>query len=267
MIIKIGRFEFTEVRDGVLYKNLSDYPNITDWELQTVLDFIAYEENCGRSCVIEAEEAVAEAIERFKAEDHAGRVPVPEKLTECTACPKYGGCMTDLVCHTYPMENAVKILDCGSLLSPVKARGLPASELKKEKRNAANDPEDYFSYIMFAWGNCQAGDRLVVERRLGRFPIESDLAAGFEPGVRFFFRYDVLCSHPKAVHDGVLPLKIEDEVALAEWVHAVIVPELHRAEISPHIPDGLKDRVHFLDSAGCDIWEWSERVYEFAKSL
>ena len=179
MIIKIGRFEFTEVWDGVLYKNLSDYPNITDWELQTVLDFIAYEENCGRSCVIEAEEAVAEAIERFKAVNHAGRVPVPEKLTECTACPKYGGCMTDLVCHTSPVENAVKILDCGSLLSPVKARGLPASELKKEKRNAANDPEDYFSYIMFAWGNCQAGDRLVVERRLGRFPIESDLAAGF----------------------------------------------------------------------------------------
>ena len=31
MLIKIGGFEFTMVWDGVFYKNLSDYPNITDW--------------------------------------------------------------------------------------------------------------------------------------------------------------------------------------------------------------------------------------------
>ncbi len=30
MIIKIGNFEFTDVWDGVLYKKLSDYPNISD---------------------------------------------------------------------------------------------------------------------------------------------------------------------------------------------------------------------------------------------
>ena len=267
MLIMINRFEFTECWDGVLYKNLSDYPNITDREIQSVLDFIAYEEMHGRSCVIEADETIIRAIERFRAEKRTERVPMPEKLTECTACPKYRGCMTDLVCHTSPVENAVKIFDCGSLLSPVIARGMTAAELVREKRNAANDPEDYFHYVMFAWGNCQAGDRLVMERRLGRAPDESELGAGFAPGVRFFFRYDALKQHPGAVFDGVLPMKIRDEVVLADWVHAVIVPECHRSEIFPHIPDGLKDKVHFLDSAGLNIWEWSERVYEYAKRL
>lgn len=40
---------------------------------------------------------------------------------------------------------------------------------------AANDPEDYFDYVMFAWGNCQASDRLVMKRKLGRFPDENGL--------------------------------------------------------------------------------------------
>ncbi len=78
-------------------------------------------------------------------------------------------------------------------------------------RNAANDPEDYFQYIMFAWGNCQAGDRLVMERALGRFPDENDLSINFEPGVRFFFRYDTLSVHPNVTFEGVLPFKIKLE--------------------------------------------------------
>ena len=48
--------------------------------------------------------------------------------------------MTDYVCHMSPVENAVKILECGRLLSPVRARKMRAAELRKEGRNAANDP-------------------------------------------------------------------------------------------------------------------------------
>ena len=43
MLIRIGEFEFTECWDSILYKKLSDYPRITDWEVQTILDFIRYE--------------------------------------------------------------------------------------------------------------------------------------------------------------------------------------------------------------------------------
>lgn len=175
--------------------------------------------------------------------------------------------MTDFVCHTSPVENALKILDCGSLLSPVPARGMPAKELKAEKRNAANDPEDYFEYVMFAWGNCQAGDRLVMERKLGSFPDENDLSTGFTPGVRFFFKYNEIIRHPNAVFDGVLPLKIKDGIALNNWVHAIIVPTIYRDDIKPHIPENIREKVHFVDNDCKNIWEWSEKVYEYTKNI
>ena len=266
MIIKIGQFDITECWDGVLYKKLSDYPRITDWEIQTILDFIRYEKSNGRECPIEAEESIIRAIERYKTEYENGvRISPPNRITECTACHKYKGCMTDLVCHTSPLENAIKILDCGSLLSPVLARGISAKELQAEERNAANDPEDYFDYIMFAWGNCQSGDRLVTERKLGRFPTEEDLEKNFTPGVRFFFRYDELICHPNATFDGVLPLKVKDEVVLENRVSAIIVPEIYRNILEPHIKEALRSRIHYLNFDGEDIWEWSDKAYEYAK--
>ncbi|MCR5608137.1 MAG: hypothetical protein K6G26_03660 [Lachnospiraceae bacterium] len=268
MLIKIGNFDCTECWDGVFYKKLSDYPHITEWEIQTILDFIEYEKSYNRPCEIEAKSSILDAIENYKELYKEGiRVNVPEKITECTACPKYKGCMTDYVCHTAPIENAIKILDCGSLLSPVKARNISACELKAESRNAANDPEDFFLYIMFAWGNCQAGDRLVMERKLGRFPDETDLSTNFTPGVRFFFKYDTIIKHPAATFEGVLPLKIKDEVILKDWVYSIIIPEMYREIMTPHIPATLKDKVHFIENDCKDIWEWSEKVYEYTAHL
>ena len=45
---------------------------------------------------------------------------------------------------------------------------------------------------MFAWGYCQAGDRLVMERKLKRFPTDEDLSVNFTPGIRFYFKYNDL---------------------------------------------------------------------------
>lgn len=268
MIIKIGNFDCTECWDGVFYKKLSAYPNITDWEIQTILDFIAYEEKYGRKCEIEADNKIINFIEEFKKTSaEKPRIGVPNKITECTACPTYKGCMTDFVCHTSPVENAIKIFDCGSLLSPVKARKISAKELAAESRNAAHDPEDYFEYIMFAWGNCQAGDRLVMERKLKRFPDEKDLSVDFTPGVRFFFKYDEIIKHPNAVFEGVLPLKIKDEVVLKDWIHSIIIPIKEKNIVEKHISDVLKDKVHYLENDCKDIWEWSENVYEYIERI
>ena len=109
MKIKIGNFDCTECWDGVFYKKLSAFPKITDWEIQTVLDFIAYEKLYGRECQIEASDEIISQIEQFKSQNKM-RLSAPAKITECTACPTYKGCMTDFVCHTSPVENAVKIL-------------------------------------------------------------------------------------------------------------------------------------------------------------
>lgn len=268
MLIKIGQFECTECWDGVFYKKLSDYPRITEWEIQSVLDFIRYENDNGRKCKIEADKSITDIIESYKQRYNTGRrIEVPRIITECTACPTYKGCMTDFVCHTSPIENAVKIIECGRLLSPVIARNKPAKELKAEKANAANDPEDFFEYIMFAWGNCQAGDRLVMERKLGRFPTEEDLSIGFTPGVRFFFRYDNIIKHPQAVFDGVLPLKIKNEVILKDWVHSIVVPENYKDKVKNIVCDEMKSKVYYLPYDCKNIWEWSEKVYEYARNI
>ncbi len=268
MVIKIGNFEFTEVWDGVFYKKLSQYPKITPWEIRTILEFLAYEKRYGRECTIECEDqAVLDAVyEGIAHKERYLSTPRPELLTECTACPVRRGCATEYVCHTTSPDNAVKILDCGKLLSALRARNQSVEILMGEKRNAANDPADYFDYIMLAWGNCQAGDRLVMERALGRFPNEEDLSAHFEPGVRFYFRYAQLAKHPNVVFDGVLPMKIQDEIILKDWVYKIVIPGKLKGKLAPHIPDTLKDRVIYVEVPCKDIWDWSEKVYRIIES-
>lgn len=268
MLIKIGDFEFTEVWDGVFYKKLSNYPQVTDWEIRTLIEFIEYEESHGRLCTIECEDkALLRSIDsQLRERDKYRRVPRPKLLTECTACRYRKGCLTDFVCHTTSPENAVRIFESGKLLSAVNARQAPAEELMKESRNAASDPADYFDYIMFAWGNCQAGDRLVMERKLGRFPTEEDLSAGFEPGIRFYFLYDELIRHPGAVCDGVLPMKVKDEVVLSDWVYRIVVPTKLAEAVDRFIPGNLRERVLYVENDCRDIWDWSEKVYRIIES-
>ena len=155
----------------------------------------------------------------------------------------------------------MKIFESGKLLSAVKARRISAQLLMAESRNAAHDPADFFDYIMFAWGNCQAGDRLVMERKFNRSPNKNDLSVDFTPGIRFYFRYDELITHPNAVIDGFLPLKIKDELVLSEWVYAIIVPMIHKSELELRIPSNLKNKVIYVENDCKDIWDWSEKVY------
>ena len=263
MLIKVGDFEFTEVWDGVLYKKLSRYPDITDWEIRNLIEFIEYEKMHGRACRIECEDAALQAklLSCISEKNKYIHTPRPRLITECTACPTRKGCATEYVCHTTSPENAVSIFQSGKLLSALNARKVPVEALMEEKRNAANDPADYFEYIMFSWGNCQAGDRLVMERKLGRFPDEKDLSIDFTPGVRFYFRYEDLVKHPAAVFDGVLPMKVKDELILADWACAIVIPADLRTRLDALIPADLKDRVLYIENDCKDIWEWSEKVY------
>ena len=263
MIIKLRNDDCTEVWDGVFYKKLSDYPHITDWEMRTLIEFIEYEKKYGRECTFECDdEALLETVmEKIATPEKYRNVSRPKLLTECTACPYRKGCVTDFVCHTTSLDNAIKIFECGSLLSAINARKVSVEELMAENRNAANDPADYFEYIMFAWGNCQGGDRLVMERALERFPTEEDLSVNFNPGVRFYFKYDELIKHPKAICDGFLPMKVKDEVVLRDWVHKIIIPTKLKDALESYIPQELIDRVIYVENDCKDIWDWAEKVY------
>lgn len=263
MLIKVGDFEFTEVWDGVLYKKLSDYPHITDWEIRNLIDFIEYESVNGRQCEIQCdnEELLKIINKKIMEKDKYVNVSRPALITECTACHYRRGCVTKYVCHTTSPDNAIKIFESGKLLSALNARKVPVEELMTEKRNAANDPADYFEYVMLAWGNCQAGDRLVMERKLGRFPDEEDLSVNFTPGVRFYFKYDKLVKHPQVVFDRVLPMKVKDEIVLKDWVEAIVIPTELREIIEVAVPKDLSERVIYVENDCKDIWEWSEKVY------
>ena len=263
MLIKIGDFEYSQVWDGVFYKRLSNYPQISDWEIRTIIEFVKYEKRYGRECKIECEDRdVLNLInESFINKEKYLSTSRPKLLTECTACPYRKGCVTDYVCHTTSLDNAKKIFECGKLLSALNARKVSVEELMSEKRNAANDPADYFEYIMFAWGNCQAGDRLVMERKLGRFPNDEDLSVNFTPGVRFYFRYDALLKHPNAVCDGVLPMKVKDEIILSDWVYKIVIPMKLKNDLGLYIPANLNDKIIYIENDCKDIWDWSEKVY------
>lgn len=269
MVIKVGDFEFTEVWDGVLYKKLSNYPKISDWEIRNIIEFMEYEKENGRDCSIECDNKdLLETIQmKISDKDNYINTPCPNLITECTACPDRKGCETEFVCHTTSIENAIKIFESGKLLSALKARQISVEQLMKEKRNAANDPADYFEYIMLSWGNCQAGDRLVMERKLERFPDEKDLSEDFTPGIRFYFRYEDLIKHHGAVFDGVLPLKVKDEINLYEWLYAIVIPTELKDKMENNIPHILNDKVIYIENDCKDIWEWSEKVYCMIEKL
>ena len=268
MQINIANHDYTIVWDGVYYFAMSDYPNITPWELKKIITFIDYERKHGRETEILCEDekiqaSIRDAITNPEALFH---VSVPVKITECTACKQHG-CLTKFVCHTATAENAMHILASGKLLSAVKVFGKTGDELVLDKRNTIGDPADYFEYIMFAWGNCQAGDRLVMERSLGRNPTDEELEKSLTPGVRFYFRHEDIIRHPGYVFDGYHPAKIKDELELSDNLYACIVPEQYRSELMNHVKSEIANRVFYLPQDGLGVWDWAEKVYDFVVGL
>ncbi|MCL2771728.1 MAG: hypothetical protein FWD71_00120 [Oscillospiraceae bacterium] len=264
MIVNIANYDFPGMWDNTYYFALSDYPTISDWELRKLILFVDYEKSHGRET-----EIICESNEITQAVNNALANPAsflsaqkPDIITECTAC-RQKGCLADYLCHTASIENAKSIFRCGKLLSAVKARNKTREELAEEPRNAAKDPPDYFDYIMMAWGNCQAGDRLVMERLLCRFPDEYDLSVDFKPGVRFYFKYTVLENHRDFTNDGMHPAKIKNELLLSDYLYCCIIPENNRSEFENIIPPYLVNRIFYIENDCRDIWDWSEKVYNF----
>ena len=268
MKVIIHKDEGSILWGGVYYFGLARFPSITHWELRLLVAFAEYEKKHGREAQFVCEDAqllqeINAAILHPQAVSSAA---LPERLTNCTYCLQKG-CLTQLLCHTASIENAKSILACGKILSAVNARQVPGAELAKEPRNAAGDPPDYFDDVMFAWGNCQAGDRLVMERSLGRFPNDDDLGAGFAPGVRFFFTHDTIAAHPGFVFDGYHPARIHGGIALEENLLACTIPKHLESEMRAFIPENLKSRVHFIEHTSEDLLHWSKKMYDFAVSL
>jgi len=142
------------------------------------------------------------------------------------------------------------------------------NELSREPRNGAKDTPDYFDYVMFTWGNCFAGDSLVMERGMqGKGPTEHDLGPGLKPGARFYFKYTDILNHKDYASDGHHPAKVKHELSLFDHLHCCIISQSHKCAFEKIVPASLADRVFYIENDCKDVWEWAEKVYDFVRSL
>ena len=130
-----GNHEYPGIWDSVYYFQLSDYPNITDWEIKKLIQFINYEKINNRETEFVCEDNnIIQVINQALATPELYlSIKKPSIITECfvirnTDC-KQKGCLTDYVYHGTGIENAKSILKCGKILSAVKAKGKTAQEL------------------------------------------------------------------------------------------------------------------------------------------
>ena len=269
MIIKITDHGGSLVWEGVYYFALSDYPNISDWELRNLVLFSEYEKmNRRKTEIVCNDKKILKIVNQAIANPSPFLSITPPKLIRvpaCASCIK-GGCATDYLYHATEIENAESIFNCGKLLSAVKARNKSGEDLAKEPRNGAKDTPDYFDYIMFMWGNCFGGDSLVMERMLKRDPNEYELDSGLKPGVRFYFKYEDIVNHKDYMNDGHHSAKIKNELSLVDYLHCCVAPAANKARIEKAVPFNLADRVFYIENDCKDVWAWSEKVYNFVSN-
>ncbi len=78
--------------------------------------------------------------------------------------------------------------------------------------------------------------------------------------MRFYFKYDQLYKHLNAICDGVLPMKVKDEIILSNWGYKIVIPVKERDKLKMYISNDLKDRIIYIENDCKDIWDWSEKV-------
>ena len=50
-------------------------------------------------------------------------------------------------------------------------------------------------------------------------------------------------------------------------MHCCIIPDAHKAVFENVIPANLADRVFYIENDCQDVWEWSDKVYDFVVDL
>lgn len=261
MQVNIANHKATVIENGVYYFAPSNYPHITPLEIKNLLAFYEYEKLYGRQTKFVCEEqSVITVINHAIAHpDTAKDIPLPEKIV-CNGCAcMQNGCITEFVYHATDLKATQNILSSGKLLSAVKVSGKTADVLAYEKRCSVwNDPEDFFEYIMFCWGNCVVGDYVVMS---------DDPGGEFTPSIRFYFRYENLLQHPGHLFDGYHCIKVKNEILLSDYLYACIVPDQYKDELDRFVLPELASKVHYIPQKGLRISEWSERVYKAIEKL
>lgn len=211
------------------------------------MHFIKYENENGYKTAIwiadvPCKENVMYHIERWTDNGIILKTYLPKSLHYCNGC-SHKSCLTELVCHTASIDDSKKIFIDNKLKSATMHRQLDKNHLQIEERNAAGDHPDYFDYVMFNWGNCVAGQRLINERRLGHIPSEQELINRFVPGVTFYFETEKIFKHSNYVDDGYHAAKIKHSLELEQYLLALTVSSSQITELIPYISEPMKEKV------------------------
>lgn len=62
-------------------------------------------------------------------------------------------------------------------------------------------------------------------------------------------------------------MKVKEEVILAEYLFACIVPEQFKEQIEHCVPQELAGKVHYLSQRGLDLQAWNDKVVEYVSRL
>ncbi|WNZ92216.1 phosphate ABC transporter ATPase [Streptococcus iniae] len=268
MKLVICKQDYSIQWDGVYQLALTHYPDIKNWELEKIVAFIAYEKYYGRNTELFCQNSrIITKINIFLKQSVVEFPFRPlSKIVAGTYDTHGQSVYCDFLSHTCTITSAIAILKSQKLLATTKVFDLSSADLVKSSRNAANDPCDYFDYIMFGWSNTSSGYRLAMERHLGYSPSQTELMEQFVPGVSFHFNYDTITATKGYVFDGYHPAKIKDEFSLNS-LFACIIPKHYQALFEPVIPNALKHRCFYLEYDNDGYVKWSEKVYQHLLSL
>ena len=246
----------SKIKDGTYHYTLTDYPKVRKWEWNGILAFISYEKAQGEPLEIICEDRELLALVNKAVNELDGTEYIPP-IKEA---------IEEFVYHATDVNAAQKILTCGKLLSATRAYGKTGEELARERREKGwEDPADFYEYVMFGWGTHLVGDYVVLSED---FPCEEDFLKGnFDAGVRFYIRYQDLIKHKGHTFDGYHPMKVKEEVILAEYLFACIVPEQFKEQIEKRVPQELVTKVHYLSQRGLSLQEWNAKVVEYVSRL
>ena len=242
---------------------VENYPDLSEWELKQLISLVIYESSHGRKIAFwfgdkKTEESFLKAI--YSPHEYSFVTP-PEVINVCKAC-KRGQCITKYVCHTAGIDEAKQIFERGQILSIAKSINMTPEATAKEPINFQGDPPDYFQYVMFTWGNCFFGDRIITERKLGRIIYEEDLRNFYSPDIKFYYKFEELQDLDSAVFDGYHPIKIKDSIKLRDFFMFCVIPLEYKDSLKGCIPRDLRDKIHYVDRSTCStIWNWADNSY------
>ncbi|HKM35941.1 MAG TPA: hypothetical protein VJY54_14530 [Lachnospiraceae bacterium] len=256
MILHILNQYESGIKNGVYYFGLREYPEIQNWEWNSIIAFLSYEKSQGRTTEIICEDNTLLLLINL----------TMSKIDGTEYIPPVEESIEKFVYHATNATAAGQILACGSLLSATKVYKKTGEEIALNRRESGwEDSADFYEYIMFGWGEHLVGDYVVL---CENWPNEEDLNVGnFDAGVRFYFLYEELLRHPGHTFDGYHVIKVKEEIKLSDYLFACIVPEQYKSQIEKSIPPELSKKVFYLSQKGMTLTNWNCKVVEFVNKL